>query len=124
DWSQNDDHKTTVCVYSLRAKDRPTASTPVTWDEVRLTLEKKDPNLLVFLCEQTLQRVDKMGDLFEPVLKLKQKLPALSAIEEESAAASTGNGNTGGRRRAAHSKPQPKPAAKAKPVRKKVGKRV
>ena len=126
DWSQNDDHKTTICVYSLRAKDRPSASTPVTWDEVNLMLEKRDPSLLVFLCEQTLQRVEKMGDLFEPVLKLKQKLPALSAIENESAAASTGNGNTGGRSRGARSNPKPKPAAKAKAkaVRKKVGKRV
>jgi bifunctional non-homologous end joining protein LigD len=75
DWSQNDEHKTTVCVYSLRAKDEPTVSTPVTWDEVATCLKKKKPDLLKFRCEKTLQRVDKMGDLFDPIEKLKQKLP-------------------------------------------------
>src|SRR5690242_19471161 len=48
DWSQNDEHKTTVNVYSLRAKQRPTVSTPVSWDEVKRCLSKKDANLLVF----------------------------------------------------------------------------
>ena len=76
DWSQNDQHKTTVCVYSLRAKSTPTASTPVTWDEVAKCLKKGDPELLSFEAAQVLERVDKSGDLFEPVLKLKQKLPA------------------------------------------------
>jgi len=80
DWSQNDDHKTTVCVYSLRAKERPTVSTPVTWDEVESCLKKKDPNALVFESAQVLQRVDRLGDLFEPVLKLKQKLPRLESL--------------------------------------------
>jgi bifunctional non-homologous end joining protein LigD len=75
DWSQNDEHKTTVCVYSLRAKEEPTVSTPVTWDEVATCLKKKKPDLLKFRCEKTLQRVEKMGDLFAPVEKLKQKLP-------------------------------------------------
>ena len=75
DWSQNDEHKTTINVYSLRAKDEPTASTPVTWDEVSATLKKKEAKKLFFRCEQTLARVKKMGDLFEPVEKLKQKLP-------------------------------------------------
>jgi bifunctional non-homologous end joining protein LigD len=75
DWSQNDEHKTTVCVYSLRAKDEPTASTPVTWNEVENCLKKKNSGLLTFRCEQTLDRVEKLGDLFEPVETLKQKLP-------------------------------------------------
>ncbi len=75
DWSQNDEHKTTVNVYSLRAKDEPTASTPVTWEEVSETLKKKDARRLFFRCEQTLARVERMGDLFEPVETLKQKLP-------------------------------------------------
>jgi bifunctional non-homologous end joining protein LigD len=75
DWSQNDDHKTTVCVYSLRAKERPTVSTPVTWDEVGSCLKKRDPQMLTFVSEQVLERVSEMGDLFEPVLKLKQRLP-------------------------------------------------
>ena len=75
DWSQNDEHKTTVNVYSLRAKDEPTASTPVTWEEVEKALKKKDANLLTFHCSQTLKRVEKMGDLFAPVETMKQKLP-------------------------------------------------
>src|SRR5947199_7102920 len=75
DWSQNDEHKTTVCVYSLRAKDEPTVSTPVTWDEVENCLKKKKPDLLKFRCEKTVERVKKNGDLFAPVEKLKQKLP-------------------------------------------------
>src|SRR5207302_8058084 len=70
DWSQNDEHKTTIGVYSLRARERPTVSTPVTWEEVERTLRKKDPSLLVFEAPQVLERVDKLGDLFEPVLKL------------------------------------------------------
>ena len=80
DWSQNDSYKTTVCVYSLRAKDQPTVSTPVTWQEVESCLKKGDPELLVFSSDQVLQRVEKSGDLFAPVLKLKQKLPALDKL--------------------------------------------
>jgi bifunctional non-homologous end joining protein LigD len=75
DWSQNDEHKTTVNVYSLRAKEQPTVSTPVTWEEVEQCLKKKDPELLKFTSDQVLARVDEMGDLFEPVATLKQKLP-------------------------------------------------
>ncbi|HET6936099.1 MAG TPA: non-homologous end-joining DNA ligase [Candidatus Angelobacter sp.] len=82
DWSQNDDYKTTVCVYSLRAKEQPTVSTPVTWKEVDTCLKKNDPDLLVFTSDQALKRVDQMGDIFEPVLKLRQKLPGLDALEE------------------------------------------
>jgi bifunctional non-homologous end joining protein LigD len=80
DWSQNDDYKTTVNVYSLRAKDQPTVSTPVTWQEVENCLKKSDPDLLVFTSSQVLQRMEKQGDLFEPVLKLKQKLPPLQKL--------------------------------------------
>jgi bifunctional non-homologous end joining protein LigD len=80
DWSQNDDHKTTVCVYSLRAKERPTASTPVKWDEVENCLEKGDASLLVFEANEVVERSKKYGDLFEPVLTLKQKLPPLQSL--------------------------------------------
>ena len=80
DWSQNDDHKTTVCVYSLRAKPRPTVSTPITWKEVEQCWAKKDASLLVFESDQVLERVKRMGDLYEPVLTLKQKLPPLAAL--------------------------------------------
>jgi bifunctional non-homologous end joining protein LigD len=75
DWSQNDEHKTTISVYSLRAKDAPTVSTPVTWEEVEETVKKKNGKRLVFRCDQTLARAEKMGDLFAPVETLKQKLP-------------------------------------------------
>ena len=76
DWSQNDRHKTTVCAYSLRAQERPTVSAPVTWAEVNAALKKKKADLLTFLSDQVLKRVEKQGDLFSPVLKLKQRLPA------------------------------------------------
>ncbi len=82
DWSQNDEHKTTVSVYSLRAREHPTASTPVKWEEVEQALKKKDAALLVFEADQVLNRVHKMGDLFEPVHSLKQKLPKLAGIAE------------------------------------------
>jgi bifunctional non-homologous end joining protein LigD len=76
DWSQNDQHKTTVAVYSLRAKERPTASTPVGWDEVERALERSEPDALSFEADAVLQRVAKRGDLFAPVLELAQELPA------------------------------------------------
>ena len=75
DWSQNDEHKTTICVYSLRAKEEPTVSTPVTWNEVDNCLKKKNPDLMKFRSDQVLARVEKHSDLFEPIEKLKQKLP-------------------------------------------------
>jgi bifunctional non-homologous end joining protein LigD len=73
DWSQNDRHKTTVGVYSLRARERPTVSTPLSWEEV----EKGDADALVFDSVELLDRVKKSGDLFEPVLTTRQELPDL-----------------------------------------------
>ncbi len=75
DWSQNDQYKTTVNVYSLRARAHPTVSTPVSWEEVEHCLKAGDPSLLVFDSERVLDRVERLGDLFLPVLMLKQKLP-------------------------------------------------
>ncbi len=75
DWSQNDQYKTTVNVYSLRARKRPTVSTPVSWAEVEKCWKAKDAELLVFDSDQVLKRIEKLGDLFEPVVKKKQKLP-------------------------------------------------
>jgi bifunctional non-homologous end joining protein LigD len=75
DWSQNDEHKTTICVYSLRAKEEPTVSTPVTWNEIENCLKKKQADLLKFRSDKVLSRVEKLADLFAPVEKLKQKLP-------------------------------------------------
>jgi bifunctional non-homologous end joining protein LigD len=75
DWSQNDEHKTTVNVYSLRAKDRPTVSAPVRWDDVDACLDAGDPSLLVFEQDEVLRRVETGGDIFGPVLTLVQELP-------------------------------------------------
>jgi bifunctional non-homologous end joining protein LigD len=77
DWSQNDQHKTTVCVYSLRAKERPTVSTPLEWDEVAAALEQDDPQALVFDHVAVLERVEAKGDLFAPLLSEEQELPAI-----------------------------------------------
>lgn len=78
DWSQNDDKKTTISVYSLRAREHPTVSTPVTWQEVEASLKKKKP--LSFEANDVLQRVEQLGDIFAPVLTCKQRLPQLSAL--------------------------------------------
>jgi bifunctional non-homologous end joining protein LigD len=75
DWSQNDQHKTTVAVYSLRAKERPTVSTPLDWDEVEHALERDDADALTFEAGQVIERVEGRGDLFAPVLELTQELP-------------------------------------------------
>ena len=82
DWSQNDEHKTTINVYSLRARQRPTVSTPVTWQEVEGAVKKRRGSAdgLVFDSDATLLRVKKQGDLFAPVLTLKQRLPSLRAL--------------------------------------------
>jgi bifunctional non-homologous end joining protein LigD len=77
DWSQNDQHKTTVCVYSLRAKERPTVSTPLEWDEVAAALEQGDPQALVFDHAAVLERVEANGDLFASLLSEEQELPAI-----------------------------------------------
>ncbi len=75
DWSQNDDHKTTICVYSLRAKTVPSVSTPLRWAEVESGSSARGKRVLQFGPDEALRRVEKYGDLFAPVLKLKQKLP-------------------------------------------------
>jgi bifunctional non-homologous end joining protein LigD len=77
DWSQNDAHKTTVNVYSVRARERPTVSTPVTWEEVARCRESGDPALLSFDTEDVLARVGEHGDLFADLVTLHQRVPAL-----------------------------------------------
>jgi bifunctional non-homologous end joining protein LigD len=71
DWSQNDEHKTTVCVYSLRGAERPTVSTPLDWDEL------DDPASLVFCAADVIERVAERGDLFAAVAEQRQRLPDL-----------------------------------------------
>jgi bifunctional non-homologous end joining protein LigD len=75
DWSQNDRHKTTVSVYSLRARSRPTVSTPISWEEVESAWDHRDASGLVFEYPGVLERVDRSGDLFSEVLTQKQTLP-------------------------------------------------
>jgi bifunctional non-homologous end joining protein LigD len=77
DWYQNTDFKTTVAVYSLRARERPTVSTPITWDEVEAVHASKDASLVVFETEDVLGRVEEHGDLFAPMVELEQVLPVL-----------------------------------------------
>ncbi len=75
DWSQNSRHKTTIGVYSLRARPYPTVSTPVSWPEVEAAA---DGSLeLRFLADDVLERVADLGDLFAPAATLVQALPAL-----------------------------------------------
>jgi bifunctional non-homologous end joining protein LigD len=87
DWSQNDDGKTTVAVYSLRARDEPTVSTPLLWSEVAEATREQNPASLVFRADEVLERVETHGDLFEPVLTLKQKLPSMKQWERAAAKA-------------------------------------
>jgi bifunctional non-homologous end joining protein LigD len=75
DWSQNDRHKTTVCVYSLRAREQPTVSTPLEWDELEAACEAGDPDRLFFDHADVLRRVEDRGDLFAPLLSERQELP-------------------------------------------------
>jgi len=77
DWQQNEDFKTTVCAYSLRARERPTASTPLAWAEVQGAVDADDADALVFDAADVLERVERDGDLFAAALERRQALPAL-----------------------------------------------
>jgi bifunctional non-homologous end joining protein LigD len=77
DWSQNDAHKTTVTVYSVRAREHPTVSTPVAWEEVARCREQGDPQLVTFDTDAVLARVQERGDLFAEVVSARQRVPAL-----------------------------------------------
>ena len=77
DWAQNDRAKTTVAVYSLRAREQPTVSTPVTWDEVAASAPSRAmPSGSGSPRRRLLERVAEQGDLFAPVLSVSQRLPA------------------------------------------------
>jgi bifunctional non-homologous end joining protein LigD len=77
DWSQNDDHKTTVNVYSVRARERPSVSAPVSWAEVQACLDAADPGILTFETTDVLARVATQGDLFAMLLSTRQDLPSV-----------------------------------------------
>jgi bifunctional non-homologous end joining protein LigD len=78
DWSQNDPHKTTASVYSVRARERPTASTPVEWEELEAAVEAKDSGALDFTVDELRARVAAKGDLYAPLLTQRQELPDLT----------------------------------------------
>jgi bifunctional non-homologous end joining protein LigD len=117
DWSQNDQHKTTVAVYSLRARERHTVSTPVKWEEVERAFKKKHAGLLLFEAPQVVARAQKMGDLFEPVFRVKQKLPdvrgLLAGVGEAAAKASEPERVD----LAAQAEARPTPSARVQPKR-------
>jgi bifunctional non-homologous end joining protein LigD len=75
DWSQNSEHKTTVCVYSMRARPVPSVSTPVTWQEVQSVVDGGPVEALGFGPEDVLGRIERFGDLFEPLNAMQQRLP-------------------------------------------------
>lgn len=78
DWSQNDEHKTTVAAYSVRARERPTVSTPLAWEELRAAhAAGEEAERLVFEPAEVLARVAEHGDLLAPLLSVRQELPAL-----------------------------------------------
>jgi bifunctional non-homologous end joining protein LigD len=83
DWSQNHQKKTTIGVYSLRARERPTASIPLHWHEVERTAKGGKVEKLHFEIPAAIKRVEKEGDLFEPVLSTKQKLPDIHELETD-----------------------------------------
>jgi bifunctional non-homologous end joining protein LigD len=80
DWSQNDSHKTTDSVYSLRAKESPTVSTPLAWKSVSAAFKENQATGLTLGPEEIIRRVEGEGDLFAPALSAKQKLPAVKVI--------------------------------------------
>jgi bifunctional non-homologous end joining protein LigD len=80
DWSQNDAHKTTVCAWSLRARERPTVSAPVAWSELESALRARDPARLSFDAAAALARLEREGDRFAPVLTVRQQLPPPDAL--------------------------------------------
>jgi bifunctional non-homologous end joining protein LigD len=85
DWSQNSESKTTVGVYSLRAKsDQPYVSMPVEWEELSAALEARDKERLYWGPTDAFERIEKHGDLFASVLRLEQKLPQQIAAYFES----------------------------------------
>jgi bifunctional non-homologous end joining protein LigD len=73
DWSQNTEHKSMVCVYSVRARSRPTVSTPLRWQEIEQAIDEGDPTRLVFDIADVLERIAAHGDLFAEVLTLVQQ---------------------------------------------------
>jgi bifunctional non-homologous end joining protein LigD len=80
DWSQNSDFKSTVCVYAMRAKSgEPLISMPISWKELSRAMKAEDQQSLSFAPVAAIKRIKRIGDLFEPVLTIQQKLPTVFA---------------------------------------------
>ena len=105
DWSQNDPHKTTVCVYSLRARERPTISTPLSWEEVERAARRRGEPELSLEPPALLERLERQGDAFAPLLSLTQRLPEFpqsqgtGESQERTASRSSTKDISSGRRR-------------------------
>lgn len=117
DWSQNAEHKSTVGVYSLRAKsETPYVAMPVTWDELRKAVRKDNAETLFFEPEVALRRLKKSGDLFAPLLKLRQKLPKPFLEIESDTGQTTGSNSetleTYRRKRDFSKTPEPPPSTR------------
>jgi bifunctional non-homologous end joining protein LigD len=106
DWSQNDPHKTTVSVYSLRARQRPTISTPLTWEEVAQGARRRKEPTLSAEPQAMLKRIQRHGDLFAPLLSLRQRLPELGIQRDgrEAGAGEAGKAEGGSKRAARRAK--------------------
>jgi len=104
DWSQNAEHKTTVCVYSLRAGERPLVSTPLDWNEVKRATVEERPEALQFDPAAVLERVRRFGDRFRPVLTRRQTLPRPRPVRKTRRAAP--RGTSGAQRVARARRPQ------------------
>jgi bifunctional non-homologous end joining protein LigD len=76
-WSQNDRSKTTICVYSLRAREKPIVSFPLVWAELETLSGRAKPEKFLFLQSEAVSRLEKSGDVFQEVLTKKQRLPYL-----------------------------------------------
>ena len=131
DWSQNTARKSTVAVYSLRAKrERPFVALPISWEELKKALKKGDPAAFFFEPDECLRRVKKSGDLFAPVLQLKQKLPKpFLALQGSGGArprrdASDASLATYREKRDFAKTPEPPPAVKKRPKKKAEGGRL
>ncbi|MGC2063801.1 MAG: non-homologous end-joining DNA ligase [Thermodesulfovibrionales bacterium] len=76
-WSQNDSSKTMVCIYSLRAREKPVVSFPLTWKELENSAGPVNIETLQVMPSEAVSRAEKQGDLFQEVLTKKQRLPYL-----------------------------------------------
>lgn len=76
-WSQNDSSKTMICIYSLRAAEKPYVSFPLEWKELKRLTGRRDPEKFQVLPAEAVRRVAKYGDLFRDLLSIKQRLPHL-----------------------------------------------